>query len=187
MQIQKTRIEELLVVKPKSFNDIRGFFFESYNSQRYIDCGIKDNFVQDNFSLSQYGVIRGLHYQLAPFAQSKLVQVIKGKVLDVAVDLRKGSPTFGMYEAIELSDENRWQFYIPRGFAHGFAVLSSEALFHYKCDNYFNPQYERGIIYNDPNLAIDWLVPAQNAIVSAKDCVLPRLTEAELNFYTRQD
>lgn len=183
MEIQKTGIEGLLIIKPKFFNDQRGFFFEGFNAQRYAEAGITDNFVQDNFSLSQYGVVRGLHYQLAPFAQSKLVQVIKGKVLDVAVDIRKGSPTYGKFEAVVLSDENRWQFYIPRGFAHGFSVLSPEALFHYKCDNYYSPQSERGIIYNDPALGIDWMLPEGQAIVSPKDCVLPLLAEAEMNFY----
>jgi dTDP-4-dehydrorhamnose 3,5-epimerase len=184
MEIEKTGIEGVVIVKPKFFNDSRGFFFEGFNAQRYKDNGIVDDFVQDNFSLSQYGVIRGLHFQLAPFAQSKLVQVIRGKVLDVAVDIRQGSPTFGKFEAVVLSDENRWQFYIPRGFAHGFSVLSDEALFHYKCDNYYNPQAERGIKYNDPSLAIDWMVPADKAIVSSKDCILPFIGDAEMNFYT---
>jgi dTDP-4-dehydrorhamnose 3,5-epimerase len=183
MEIEKTSIEGLVIIKPTFFNDARGFFFEAFNAKRYNEAGITDEFVQDNFSLSQYGVVRGLHYQLAPFAQSKLVQVIRGKVLDVAVDIRKGSPTFGRFEAVILSDENRWQFYIPRGFAHGFSVLSDEALFHYKCDNYYHPEAERGIIYNDTNLSVDWMVPADKAIVSAKDRMLPALADAEMNFF----
>jgi dTDP-4-dehydrorhamnose 3,5-epimerase len=182
MEIQATKIPGLLILKPKVLGDSRGFFFEGYNQERYNAVGINDTFIQDNYSSSQFGVIRGLHYQLAPYAQSKLVQVLAGKVLDVAVDLRKGSPTFGQYEAVVLSDENRWQFYIPRGFAHGFSVLSEQALFHYKCDNLYNPQVERGIHYNDPVLSIDWMVDAQSAVVSPKDQVLPLLKDAEMNF-----
>lgn len=182
MEVVETKIPGLLIVKPKVFGDARGFFFEGFNQQRYSEAGIQSEFIQDNYSSSQYGVIRGLHYQLAPYAQAKLVQVLKGSVLDVAVDLRKGSPTFGQFEAVELSDENRWQFFIPRGFAHGFSVLSEEALFHYKCDNFYNPQFERGLHFNDPQLGIDWKISANDANVSPKDKVLPMFADAEMNF-----
>jgi dTDP-4-dehydrorhamnose 3,5-epimerase len=182
MEVIETKIPGLLIVKPKVFGDARGFFFEGFNQQRYLEAGIKSEFIQDNYSSSQYGVIRGLHYQLAPYAQAKLVQVLKGKVLDVAVDLRQGSPTFGQFETVELSDENRWQFFIPRGFAHGFSVLSEEALFHYKCDNLYNPQFERGIHFNDPQLGIDWKISDNDANVSPKDKVFPMFSDAEMNF-----
>ncbi|WP_227625946.1 dTDP-4-dehydrorhamnose 3,5-epimerase [Geofilum rubicundum] len=165
-------INGLIVLNFRSFADDRGRFFESYHKERYLKEGILCDFVQDNVSVSSYGVIRGLHFQSGDFAQAKLVQVLKGRVLDVAVDLRPDSPTFGQHYSVELSDENHLQFFIPRGFAHGFSVLSDEALFHYKCDNYYHKASERGIIYNDPALNIDWQLPQGKEIVSDKDLEL---------------
>ncbi len=182
MEIIKTDITDLLIIKPKIFIDERGYFFESYNKELFKKNGLNYNFVQDNESMSSYGVIRGLHYQLAPYAQTKLVRVIKGKVLDVAVDLRKNSPTFGKWYAVELSEENKLQFLIPRGFAHGFSVLSDVAIFSYKCDNIYNKDAERGINFKDKNLNIDWKIPENEAVVSAKDKVLPNFNEADMNF-----
>jgi dTDP-4-dehydrorhamnose 3,5-epimerase len=182
MEVIKLDIPGLLIIKPDVFTDQRGFFYESYNIKRYREHGIDVDFIQDNLSRSSYGVIRGLHYQLAPYSQAKLVQVLKGKVLDVAVDIRKKSPTFGQHYAIELSEENKLQFYIPEGFAHGFAVLSDDVLFSYKCNNLYKKSAERGISYNDPQLGIDWKIPAENAIVSHKDSILPSFDEAEKNF-----
>lgn len=183
MEIQTTYIPGLMIIKPAVFNDDRGYFFEAYNHARYSRNGFETNFIQDNISRSKKGSIRGLHYQLAPYSQAKLVQVLKGNVLDVAVDLRQDSPTFGKYFAIELSDENKLQFFIPRGFAHGFSVLSDEAVFYYKCDNEYNKECERGINFNDNTLQIDWKVPISEAIVSPKDGVLPSFAEAEMNFF----
>ena len=182
MEIIKTEIPGLLIVKPDVFGDKRGYFVESYSENRYKEAGITTNFIQDNISGSKYGVIRGLHYQLAPYSQAKLVQVLEGRVLDVAVDLRKGSPTFGQHYAIELSADNNIQFFIPQGFAHGFSVLTESATFSYKCDNYYNREAERGINYNDPHLVIDWQIPADKRIISPKDSVLPLFKEAEMNF-----
>ena len=182
MEVQTTGIPGLLIIKPDVFSDSRGFFFEGYQQQRYKDMGIDTEFVQDNYSSSQYGVIRGLHYQLAPYGQAKLVQVLQGEVLDVAVDLRKGSPTYGQYEAVVLSESNRLQFYIPQGFAHGFSVLSERVLFHYKCDNLYCKEAERGINFADPTLGIDWKVPVDKAIVSEKDMILPQWDKCEMNF-----
>jgi len=182
MEIIKTDIEGLLIIKPKIFEDNRGYFFESFNKQTFEDNGLNYNFIQDNESKSSYGVIRGLHYQLAPYAQTKLVRVLKGKVLDVAVDLRKGSPTFGKWHAVELSEDNKQQFLIPQGFAHGFSVLSETAIFAYKCDNLYNKDSERGINFNDKSLNIDWEIPSEKAIVSAKDKVLPCINDADMNF-----
>ncbi len=182
MEIIKTEIPGLLIIKPDVFGDKRGFFVESYNENRYKEAGITTNFIQDNISGSKYGVIRGLHYQLAPYSQAKLVQVLEGRVLDVAVDLRKGSPTFGQHYAIELSADNNIQFFIPQGFAHGFSVLTESATFSYKCDSYYNREAERGINYNDPHLGIDWQIPADKRIISPKDSVLPLFKEAEMNF-----
>jgi len=182
MEVIKVDIPGLLIVKPSVFIDERGFFLETYNQKRYSEYGIKDKFVQDNLSKSSYGVIRGLHYQLAPYSQAKLVQVLKGKVLDVALDLREDSPTYGRHYSIELSEENKMQFYIPEGFAHGFSVLSEEVLFGYKCTNVYKKSAERGISYNDPELAIDWKIPAGKAVVSHKDNILPSFKEAEKNF-----
>lgn len=173
MEIIKTPIEGLLIVKPRVFADSRGFFLESYNAQKYKEAGIDTVFVQDNLSQSQYGVIRGLHYQLAPHAQSKLVSVVQGVVWDVAVDLREDSATFGQWYGVELNAEEKTQFFIPKGFAHGFSVLSETAIFAYKCDDLYNPALERGIMYNDPTLNIDWKIPAEKAIISEKDTKHP--------------
>ena len=177
MEIIKTSIEGLLIIKPDVFKDERGYFFESYNKERFANEGLMMNFVQDNESKSSKGVLRGLHFQKPPFAQAKLVRVIKGRVLDVAVDLRTGSPTYGRYEAVELSEDNHRQFFIPRGFAHGFCVLSDEAVFQYKCDNYYAPQSEGAVIWNDPDLAIDWMIPAEDVILSDKDRKHPYLRD----------
>lgn len=179
MKIQETPIPGLLIIEPNIFNDDRGFFFESYNDKRYKDFGLKYDFVQDNISFSQKNTIRGLHYQVGDYAQGKLVHVLKGKVIDVAVDLRKNSPTFGQYFAIELSDENHLQFFIPRGFAHGFSVLSETALFQYKCDNYYHKDSERGIKFDDSFLNINWQVKESEAIVSSKDIILPSWEHAD--------
>lgn len=182
MQVEKSSIPGLLVLTPRVFGDERGYFFESYNRQRYVDAGIDTHFIQDNESSSVYGVVRGLHYQLAPYAQSKLVRVIEGVVYDVAVDLRVGSPTFGQWMGVELSAENKKQFFIPKGFAHGFSVLSERAVFAYKCDSLYHPEAERGIAFDDVELNIDWKVPAEKAIVSEKDRKNPLFAQAEYNF-----
>ena len=173
MDIVETPIKDLIVVRPDVFADSRGYFTELYNENRYRAYGIDNNFVQDNLSRSSYGVVRGLHLQKGESAQAKLVKVIVGKVWDVAVDLRQGSSTYGKWFGVELSDENHLQFLIPRGFAHGFSVLSPTAIFSYKCDNLYDKQAEGGIIYNDPTLAIDWKVPVDKMIVSDKDLLLP--------------
>ena len=173
MEIAETPIKDLIVVRPDVFADSRGYFTELYNENRYRAYGIDNNFVQDNLSRSSYGVVRGLHLQKGESAQAKLVKVIVGKVWDVAVDLRQGSSTYGKWFGVELSDENHLQFLIPRGFAHGFSVLSPTAIFSYKCDNLYDKQEEGGIIYNDPTLAIDWKVPVDKMIVSDKDLLLP--------------
>lgn len=182
MEIIKTNIEGLLVIQPRVFADARGFFFESYNEKMYRENGIDIRFCQDNQSKSGYGVIRGLHYQLNPHSQSKLVSVIRGAVWDVAVDLRKNSPTFGQWYGVELTEDNHTQFLIPQGFAHGFSVLSEMAVFSYKCDDFYNPTLERGIMFNDPALAIDWKIPAGKEIISDKDMKHPLFTDAEMNF-----
>lgn len=169
MKIIKTPIEGLLVLEPKVFEDARGYFLESFHQQRYREAGITTDFVQDNESKSTRGVIRGLHYQLNPFAQAKLVRAIEGCVFDVAVDLRQESATYGKWFGVELSGSNKKQLFIPRGFAHGFSVLSETAIFSYKCDNYYSPQHEQGILYNDPNLNIDWRIPEAEAVISEKD------------------
>ncbi len=185
MQVLQTKIPGLLIIEPNVFADHRGYFFESYSQQKYNELGIKNEFVQDNVSSSVRGVVRGLHYQLGPYSQAKLIQVLKGKVLDVAVDLRQGSPTFGQHLSIEISEENHRQFFVPRGFAHGFSVLSDEVLFSYKCDNFYNKEAERGINYNDSSLNIDWQIAENEIIVSPKDQVFPSLEEAEHNFVFR--
>lgn len=183
MGVIKTEIEGVLIIEPKIFGDERGYFYESYNKERFAaETGLDIDFVQDNQSKSCYGVLRGLHFQKPPHAQSKLVRVVKGAVLDVAVDIRRGSPTFGKHVAVELTEENHRQFFIPRGFAHGFAVLSDEAIFQYKCDNLYAPGSEGSIIWNDPDLAIDWRVPADKIILSEKDKHHPRLKDAEWLF-----
>lgn len=177
MSYSSVLIKGLRVFEVNAYSDDRGCFFESYHKAKYLEQGVDCDFVQDNVSVSSYGVVRGLHLQTGDFAQAKLVQVLKGRVLDVAVDLRPGSETFGQHFAIELSDENRLQFFIPRGFAHGFSVLSQEAIFHYKCDNLYNMASESGIIYNDKDLAIDWKVPEDMIVVSEKDLELPLLRD----------
>ena len=182
MEIIETPIKDLFIIKPRVFADARGFFFESYNETNYKAAGIDIHFCQDNQSKSSYGVIRGLHYQLLPQSQSKLVSVVQGSVWDVAVDLRKNSPTFGQWYGVELTEENHLQFLIPQGFAHGFSVLSETAVFTYKCDDFYSPKLERGIMYNDLALAIDWKIPAEKAIISDKDTKHPLLKDAELNF-----
>ncbi len=179
MEISTTPIDGLLIIKPKVFEDPRGFFFESYHRERYREAGIKLDFCQDNVSKSSYGVVRGLHYQLAPHSQAKLVAAVVGTVWDVAVDLRVGSPTFGQWYGVELSAENKLQFLIPQGFAHGFSVLSPTAVFSYKCDDYYSPGHERGILYNDPTLNIDWKLPVGDMLVSDKDKVHPLFADAE--------
>ncbi len=182
MEIIKTSIEGLVIIRPRIFSDSRGYFFESY-SQRDFEKEVGDiHFVQDNESKSSYGVLRGLHFQKPPYAQSKLVRVIKGTVLDVAVDIRKGSPTYGKWEAVELSEDNKLQLFIPRGFAHGFSVLSKEALFQYKCDNFYHPEAEGAIAWDDPQLDIAWQLPKDSIILSAKDMKHPSLAELDSPF-----
>jgi dTDP-4-dehydrorhamnose 3,5-epimerase len=182
MEIIKTDIPDLFIIKNKVFTDARGFFTESYNEKTFNANGLNYSFCQDNLSKSSYGVIRGLHYQLNPSSQTKLVSVLVGKVYDVVVDIRQGSPTFGKWVGIELSEENQLQFLIPQGFAHGFSVLSETVLFSYKCDKLYAPEMERGIAYNDPTLAIDWKIPADKAIISEKDTKHPVLANADINF-----
>lgn len=177
MKVVKTKIKDLVIIEPKVFHDDRGYFFESYNYSKLKEQGIDYNFVQDNQSKSSYGTIRGLHFQKGEFAQAKLVRVLQGKVLDVAVDLRPNSETYGEYVAVELSDENNLQFLLPRGFAHGFSVLSETAVFAYKCDNAYNKESEGGIRYNDPDLNIDWKVNMDKILVSEKDKILPFLKD----------
>ena len=177
MKVIKTKLEGVVIIEPQVFFDDRGYFFESFSQQRFNEQVAPITFVQDNESKSSYGVLRGLHFQKPPFAQSKLVRVVKGKVLDVAVDLRKGSPSFGQYESVVLSEENKRQFFIPQGFAHGFAVLSEEAIFQYKCGNYYAPQSEGSVRWNDPTIAIDWQLPEKDIILSAKDEKAPLLSQ----------
>ncbi len=177
MKVIKTKLEGVVIIEPQVFFDDRGYFFESFSQQRFNEQVVPITFVQDNESKSSYGVLRGLHFQKPPFAQSKLVRVVKGKVLDVAVDLRKDSLTFGQYESVVLSEENKRQFFIPQGFAHGFAVLSEEAIFQYKCDNYYAPQSEGSVRWNDPTIGIDWQLPEKDIILSAKDEKAPLLSQ----------
>lgn len=178
MEIINTDIKDVVILKPTIFADSRGYFFESYSKRVFDEAiGREVNFVQDNESSSTYGVVRGLHFQKPPYAQAKLVRVIEGKVLDVAVDIRHGSPTFGHHVAVELSSDNKLQLFIPRGFAHGFAVLSPTATFAYKCDEYYCPQAEGGIAYNDPALGIDWRVSLEDMILSPKDSCHPMLMQ----------
>ena len=183
MKIEKTNIDDLLIIEPDVFNDNRGFFYESFNIDKYKFITDSYSFVQDNISKSQYGTIRGLHYQVGKFAQGKLVSVLVGKVLDVAVDIRFGSPTFGKHFALELSDENKKQFWIPPGFAHGFSVLSDEVLFTYKCTANYSKESERSIIYNDSDLNIEWKV--EIPIVSEKDLTATKFSEIEKEFEYR--
>src|SRR5574344_226608 len=182
MEIIETPIKDLVIIKPRVFADARGFFFETYNAERYHEAGIVQDFLQDNQSKSTYGVVRGLHFQRTPYSQSKLVSVTVGKVWDVAVDLRADSPTYGKWYGVELTDENHLQFLIPRGFAHGFSVLSETAIFTYKCDNLYHPDADGGVLYNDPDLGIDWKIPLDKAIISEKDTKHPLLKDVMLNF-----
>jgi len=182
MKITETQIQGLFVVEPGVFEDERGYFFESYRKERYADAGINASFIQDNESKSARGVIRGLHYQLNPYGQAKLVRVVQGAVYDVAVDLRQGSPTFGEWFGLELNDKSKKQLFIPRGFAHGFSVLSETAIFSYKCDNGYNKESERGINPFDPKLGIDWQINETDFIVSEKDRNAPFFENAEMNF-----
>ena len=177
MNIIQTPIEGLLVIEPQVYKDARGYFVETYNEQRYRDAGIDAQFVQDNQSCSSYGVVRGLHFQRPPYSQAKLVCCTVGRVLDVAVDLRKESPTYGQWFGVELSEENKRQFFIPRGFAHGFSVLSNQAIFTYKCDNLYHPEADGGLLLSDPDLAIDWQIPEELRIVSDKDKRHPLLKD----------
>ncbi len=182
MEIIETKIPGLVIIEPRIFRDDRGYFFESFSQRNFEEQVCKTQFVQDNESKSSYGVLRGLHFQKPPYAQSKLVRVIKGAVLDVAVDIRKGSPTFGQHVAVELTEDNHRQFFIPRGFAHGFSVLTDEVIFQYKCDNFYAPQSEGAIAWNDPQLNIDWRIPADKVVLSEKDRHHPNLDEAEWLF-----
>ncbi len=180
MNIIKTPIDGLLIIEPRVFGDERGYFFESYSERDFTEAVGSVKFVQDNESKSRYGVLRGLHFQKEPYAQAKLVRVVSGAVLDVAVDLRKGSPTFGQHFSVELTGENHRQFFIPKGFAHGFCVLSEEVVFQYKCDEFYHPEAEGGIAWNDPDLAIDWRLPAADLILSPKDLHHPFIRDYEL-------
>ena len=182
MEVIKTKIPGVVIIEPRLFPDARGYFFESFSKREFEEKVGKIEFVQDNESKSSYGVLRGLHFQKPPYAQSKLVRVVKGAVLDVAVDIRKGSPTFGQHVAVELTEDNHRQFFIPQGFAHGFAVLTDEVIFQYKCDNFYAPVSEGAIAWDDPDLGIDWRVPAEKVILSEKDKKHPRLKEMETPF-----
>ena len=187
MEVIKTAIEGVVIIEPKVFKDQRGYFFESF-SQREFEAKVrKINFVQDNESMSSYGVMRGLHFQRPPYTQSKLVRCVKGKVLDVAVDIRKGSPTFGQHVAVELSEDNHRQFFVPRGFAHGFAVLSDTAVFQYKCDNFYAPQADGGISIKDESLGIDWKIPTDMVILSEKDTLHSCLKDFDSPFSYDED
>jgi dTDP-4-dehydrorhamnose 3,5-epimerase len=182
MPFLKTYIDDLLIFEPQVFEDSRGYFFEAYNEDVFLQNGLSVKFVQDNQSSSSYGVIRGLHYQLNPYAQTKLVRVLEGTILDVAVDIRKSSSTYGKHFSIELSAENKKQLLVPAGFAHGFSVLSEKAIVLYKCDKLYNKASEAGILFNDPALEIDWKIPPSSAIVSDKDQQLPLFNQCLNNF-----
>lgn len=181
MQATETKLKGCFILEPTIFGDERGYFFESFNKEAFTELvGQEINFVQDNQSFSSKGVLRGLHYQTGKHAQAKLVRVLQGTVLDVAVDLRRGSPTYGQHTSVQLSSENQKQLFVPRDFAHGFIVLSKTATFFYKCDNFYNKASEGGIIYNDPKLNIDWELPQSDLIISEKDMVLPTLDQARI-------
>ena len=182
MEVIKTDIEGVVIVEPRLFKDDRGYFFEAFSERDFAAKVRECHFVQENEAYSTYGVVRGLHFQRPPHAQSKLVRVVKGRVLDIVVDIRKGSPTFGKHIAVELSAENHRQLFIPRGYAHGYSVLSEEALLEYKCDNYYAPESEGAIAWNDADLAIDWPLPADKVILSEKDKHHPTLAECETLF-----
>ena len=182
MEVIKTDIDGVIIIEHRIFRDDRGYFFESFSQRDFQEKVCNTVFVQDNESKSSYGVLRGLHFQKPPYAQSKLVRVIKGAVLDVAVDIRKGSPTFGQHVAVELTEDNHRQFFIPRGFAHGFSVLTDEVIFQYKCDNFYAPQSEGALAWDDPDLGIDWRIPTDKVLLSEKDCHHSRLRDAEWLF-----
>lgn len=187
MKIISTSIPDVVIVEPEVFGDARGYFFESYSQRRFDEAVRPVRFVQDNESKSRYGVLRGLHFQKGRHAQSKLVRVVRGRVLDVAVDIRRGSPTFGQHVAVELTEDNLRQLFIPRGFAHGFSVLSDEAVFQYKCDNLYAPQAEGAVAWDDPDIGIDWRLPAEAILLSAKDAAHPRLKDAADLFDYNED
>ncbi len=182
IEVIKTDIEGVCVIRPKVFEDARGYFLESFSKKEFEEKVAKVDFVQDNESMSSYGVMRGLHFQAPPYTQAKLVRCVKGRVLDVAVDLRVGSPTYGKHVAVELTEDNHLQFFVPRGFAHGFAVLSETAVFQYKCDNYYAPQADGGISIKDESLGIDWKIPVENALLSEKDTRHPLLADFQSPF-----
>ena len=182
MEVIKTDIEGVVIIEPKVFKDARGYFFESFSQREFEEKVRKINFVQDNESMSSYGVMRGLHFQRPPFTQSKLVRCVKGTVLDVAIDIRKGSPTYGHHVAVELSEDNHRQFFVPRGFAHGFAVLSDIAIFQYKCDNFYAPQSDGGISILDESLEIEWHIPIDKAVLSEKHTLHPCMKDFESPF-----
>lgn len=182
MEVIKTEIEGVVIIEPRIFKDDRGYFYESFSQREFEEKVFRTTFVQDNQSKSSYGVVRGLHFQKPPYSQSKLVRCIKGAVLDVAVDIRKGSPTFGKYVAVELTEDNHRQFFVPRGFAHGFAVLSDEAVFQYKCDNFYNKESEGAVAWDDPELAIDWRIPVEKVLLSEKDKLSKTIAEADFLF-----
>lgn len=187
MEVIKTEIEGVYIIEPKVFGDARGYFFESFSEREFTEKVGDIHFVQDNESMSKYGVMRGLHFQRPPYAQSKLVRCVKGKVIDVAVDIRKGSPTYGQHIAVLLTEENHRQFFIPKGFAHGFAVLSESAIFQYKCDNFYNPEADGGISILDETLGIDWGLAMEEALVSEKDAKHMKLAEFETPFIYREN
>ena len=187
MKVIKTSLDGVVIIEPHVFLDSRGYFFESFSLREFEEKVQKINFVQDNESMSSYGVMRGLHFQKPPFTQSKLVRCVKGAVLDVAVDIRRGSPTYGEHVAVELTEKNHRQLFIPRGFAHGFAVLSDVAIFQYKCDNFYAPPADGGISIKDDSLGIDWIIPIQNAVLSEKDTKHPLLKDFTSPFSIDQD
>ncbi len=182
MEVIKTDIDGVVILEPRIFKDARGYFFESYSKKEFDEKVRPIDFVQDNESMSTKGVMRGLHFQRPPFTQSKLVRCVKGRVLDVAVDIRKGSPTYGKHVAVELSEDNHRQFFVPRGFAHGFAVLSDIAIFQYKCDNYYHPEADGGVSIADDSLGIDWMIDSADAILSEKDMKHPLLKDFDSPF-----
>lgn len=183
IEVKKTDIEGILIIEPKVFGDARGYFLESFNAKEFAEkTGLNIDFVQDNESMSSYGVMRGLHFQRPPYTQSKLVRCVKGAVLDVAVDIRKGSPTYGQHVAVELTEDNHRQFFVPRGFAHGFAVLSETAVFQYKCDEFYHPEVDGGISILDGSLGIDWKIPTNKALLSEKDTKHALLKDFESPF-----
>ena len=188
INVKETSIEGVFVIEPKVFGDERGYFLESFNAKEFAEkTGVDVTFVQDNESKSKYGVLRGMHFQLPPYTQSKLVRVVKGKVLDVVVDIRKGSPTYGKYEMCELTEENHRQFFVPKGMAHGFVVLSEEAIFQYKCDEFYHPEVEGAIAWNDPDIAINWPVPTKDVLLSEKDKRHPFIKNFNSPFSLRTD